>query len=139
MTRQALILARTIGWTRNLADINVEGLFPKEMGSLSPAEFMDALPSLDASFAARVEEAKDTDCVLRYVAAIKDGQCTVGLKAVPKDLPVGRLRGTDNILQLHTDVYYKLPLVIQGSGAGAEVTASGVVGDMVEIAVRHVV
>ena len=54
-----------------------------------------------------------------------------------KNDPVGRLRGTDNILQLHTDVYYKQPLVIQGSGAGPEVTASGVVGDMVNIALKH--
>ena len=120
-----------------MSDLTVEALFPQELADLEIPEFLRALPSMDAVVAKKVEEAQSKDCVLRYVASIKDGRCDVGLKMVPRDSPVGRLRGTDNILQLYTDVYYKQPLVIQGSGAGAEVTASGVVADMVDVALKH--
>ena len=98
---------------------------------------MASLPTVDAQYAARVEAARSADCVLRYVASVRDGHVEVGLCEVQANSPVGRLRGTDNILEVHSDVYYKQPLVIQGSGAGAEVTASGVVGDMVDLALKH--
>lgn len=139
VARKALILARTIGWTRNLSDVHVEPLFPASLGALPLSAFMSSLPIVDADYQSRVEAAEANDSVLRYVATVKDGSCTVGLQAVPRDDSVGRLRGTDNIMQVHTDVYYPQPLVLQGAGAGPEVTASGVVGDMVDIALRHLV
>eukprot|EP00048_Salpingoeca_helianthica_P016940 m.234902 g.234902 ORF g.234902 m.234902 type:complete len:361 (+) comp19834_c0_seq1:112-1194(+) len=138
VARKALILARTIGWTRNLSDLHVEPLFPPALSGLPLKEFFAALPSLDEKFTARIEAARANDSVLRYVVSIRDGQVEVGLKEVPAESPLGRLRGTDNILEVFSDVYYKQPLVIQGAGAGAEVTASGVVCDMVNIALKHV-
>ena len=88
--------------------------------------------------------------VLRYVAEVSGGQCSVGLQPVPADSPLGRLRGSDNILQINTSMYSTNPLVIQGAGhmkqreqqyvsclavgAGAEVTAAGVVADLIGLA-----
>jgi homoserine dehydrogenase len=138
LVAQALILARTIGWTRSLADLRVEPLFPPALSSLPLKEFFAALPGLDADFTARVEAARANESVLRYVVSVRDGQVEVGLKEVPAASPLGRLRGTDNILEIYSDVYYKQPLVVQGAGAGAEVTASGVVGDLVNLALKHV-
>lgn len=122
-----------------MADVQLEPLFPSAMAALPLPAFMDALPSLDDAYSARVAAAAEENRVLRYVASVADGRCKVGLQAVPRDEPAGRLKGTDNILQLHSDVYYRQPLVIQGSGAGPDVTASGVVADMVDIALRHLV
>jgi len=72
--------------------------------------------------------------VLRYVARISRGGIEVGMQAVPKNSPIGRLHGTDNQIVLQTRRYSSNPLVITGPGAGAEVTAAGVLNDIVAIA-----
>lgn len=69
---------------------------------------------------------------------ITSGSYEVGLKSVPKAGPIGSLRGTDNILSLTSEIYSGTPLVIQGSGAGADITAAGVIADMVDIATRGI-
>ena len=67
------------------------------------------------------------------------GSYEVGLKSVPKTGPIGSLRGTDNILSLTSDIYSETPLVIQGSGAGADITAAGVIADMIDIATHGII
>ena len=74
--------------------------------------------------------------VLRYVAEITPERVRVGLEAVSADSPVGTLRGQDNILVYHTARYNEIPLVIRGPGAGTEVTAAGVLGDVLKVARR---
>ena len=83
-------------------------------------------------FAERVAEARARGEVLRYVASITD-TVTVGLRAVPADSAIGSLRGPDNILVFRTRRYRDNPLVVRGPGAGAEVTAAGVLGDILKL------
>ena len=134
VARKALILARGIGWHMNMDDIEVKGLYPAAMASLSVAEFMAALPQLDADFAAQVATAKAAGQVLRYAAKVAENRCTVGPVLVPAESPLGRLTGTDNLVEFLTGWYSPNPLVIQGKGAGTDATAAGVLSDIIELA-----
>ncbi len=134
VARKALILARGMGWRLELADVQVESLFPLHMGSLSVAEFLTALPQLDAHFAQLAKGAAAQGGVLRFAATIAEGKCKVGPTVVPAASPLGRLEGSDNLVEFYTRWYSPTPLVIQGKGAGVEVTASGVLADVVDLA-----
>ena len=127
------LLARLMGWRLEMSDVTVEPLYPPEMASLSVDEFLAALPSLDAPFAAKCAAAAEAGEVLRYAAAIADGALKVSLVSVSADTPLGRLAGTDNLVEVYTQ-WYEKPLVIQGAGAGVGTTAAGVLADMVELA-----
>ncbi|MGC4122190.1 MAG: bifunctional aspartate kinase/homoserine dehydrogenase I [Myxococcales bacterium] len=134
VARKALILARTIGMKAELADVAVEPLFPASMAKLSAAEFLARVGELDAEFAQKVAENKRQKKVLRYVARIEKSGLRVGLEAVSEASPTGRLKGPDNQVVLYTDRYKANPLVVTGPGAGAEVTAAGVLNDILAIA-----
>lgn len=134
VARKALILARTCAWPMELSAVEVEPLFPAELADVPLEEFYAGLARVDDDYRRRGEQAQAEDCVLRYVASVGPGALKVGLQAVPRAGPLGALRGTDNILQLHSDIYADRPLVVQGSGAGAIITAAGVIADCVEIA-----
>ena len=134
VARKALILARGLGWRLDMRDVQVRGLYPAEMASLSVPDFLAALPQLDADFRDRVEMAATDGKVLRYAATIEDGRCRVGPVAVDAASPLGRLSGTDNLVEFSTRWYSPNPLVVQGRGAGADVTASGVLADVIELA-----
>jgi homoserine dehydrogenase len=77
VARKALILARGLGWSLELADVQITGLYPASMDSLSVADFLAALPELDEEFSRQVSAAKEQGQVLRYAATIADGQCRV--------------------------------------------------------------
>ena len=132
--RKALILARSMGWPLELSDVSIEPLYPPSLASLPVPDFLAALPQLDAQYAERNEAAKRDGRVLRYVATITEQRCKVGLEALPLDSPLGRLAGTDNLLVYRTPIYGDKGLVVQGGGAGGDVTAAGVLSDMVELA-----
>ncbi len=134
MARKALILARGIGWRLDLEDVEVKGLYPASMAALSVADFMAALPELDADFAAQVQTAKAQGQVLRYAAKVAENQCTVGPVLVPAESPLGRLTGTDNLVEFLTGWYSPNPWVIQGKGAGTDATAAGVLSDIIDLA-----
>jgi homoserine dehydrogenase len=136
VARKALILARGLGWTLEMDDVEVTGLYPAAMDDLSVDEFMAALPDLDAEFGAQVKEAAAAGNVLRFAAEIEAGRCKVGPTVVAADSPLGRLTGTDNLVEFHSRWYTPNPLVIQGRGAGVEVTAAGVLSDIVELALQ---
>jgi len=134
VARKALILARGLGWRMELADVQVRGLYPAELDGLTVVQFMAALPQLDADFRDRVETAAAAGKVLRYAATIEEGRCRVGPTVVDAASPLGRLAGTDNLVEFTTRWYDPAPLVIQGRGAGVDVTASGVLSDVIELA-----
>lgn len=134
VARKALILARGLGWQMDLADVEVTGLYPAEMDGLSVPEFMAALPTLDADLRRLVETAAATGKVLRYAATVEKGRCVIGPTLVDAASPLGRLTGTDNLVEFHTRWYAPTPLVIQGRGAGVDATAAGVLSDIVELA-----
>lgn len=134
VARKALILARGLGWQMELADVQVTGLYPAQMAELTVAEFMQALPELDSLFGEQVQAAAAQGKLLRFVATVEDGQCRVGPTLVDASSPLGRLAGTDNLVEFYTRWYNPNPLVVQGRGAGVEATASGVLADMLELA-----
>ncbi len=134
VARKALILARTLGWPLELAHIPVEPLFPPEMAEGPVDDFMAALPQLDEDYRQKVAAARARDKTLRYVATLAEGQAAVGLQEVPVASALGQLRGADNIVSFHTEVYDQTPLVLQGRGAGVHGTAAGVLADIVALA-----
>jgi len=132
VARKALILARTLGRRLELGEISVEPLFTPEADDADPVTFIDNLASLDDDFAARSERAKRDGRVLRYVASI-GRTIRVGIEAVDAKSPLGGLRGTDNQVVIRSKRYKTNPLVVTGPGAGADVTAAGVLNDIVAI------
>jgi homoserine dehydrogenase len=132
--RKALILARTVGWPLEESDLSVESLFPESMAGISAKEFLALARTLDDAYAARVDAAKENDKVLRYVARVGPEGSSVGLQEVAYDSPLGALRGPANYISVHTERYNKTPLTISGPGAGREVTAAGVMGDIIKLA-----
>ncbi len=130
VARKALILSRLLGSSLEMKDVAIEPLYPSEMAELSVPDFMAGLPTLDPVYAGRVKNAAENDAVLRYAATVGDGRCSVGLVEASRGTPLGRLRGTDNLITYRTTRYTAQPLVVQGPGAGAELTASGVLADI---------
>lgn len=136
VARKALILARLLGQSINLEDIKLDSLYPEDMGpkSMSIDEFMShGLPLLDRDIGEKVKVASSKGNVLRYVCLVEGSRCQVGLQELPKDSPLGRLRGSDNVVELYSRCYKAAPLVIQGAGAGNDSTAAGVLADIVDL------
>ncbi|GFZ18046.1 glyceraldehyde-3-phosphate dehydrogenase-like family protein [Actinidia rufa] len=101
VARKALIIARLLGKRIDLDSIKVESLFPVEMGpNMMPVEaFLEnGLPLLDKGIQERVEKASSNGNVLRYVCLIEDSRYEVGIQELPKNSPLGRLRGSDNVI-----------------------------------------
>ncbi len=134
VARKALILARTLGRRLELSDIDLDSLFPPSLDGDDAEVFMSGLASIDHEYAERVAAARRDGCVLRYVARIQRQRISVGIESLPEASPMGRLRGSDNQVVIQTKRYRTNPLVVTGPGAGAEVTAAGVLNDIVAIA-----
>jgi homoserine dehydrogenase len=137
VARKALILARTAGWPLEAADLEVEALYPDEMGALTTAAFMGTMDQLNAGYARRVREAAARGQVLRYVARVGPQGGRVGLAAVDAGSQLGALRGPANFIALHTARYDPEPLAISGPGAGLAVTAGGVLADIIDLALHR--
>jgi len=114
--------------------VKLKALIPAEMNRLSLQEFMGNLEALDEEYSARAEEARAKGEVLRYVARVDEGGCRVGLTSVPRESRIGSLKGPDNIVVFRTQRYRDNPIVIIGPGAGLEVTATFVLGDILLLA-----
>ncbi len=132
--RKALILGRLLGFRGELSRKAVESLVPPWARSLPLPQFLKRLPELDAAWKRRVDAAKARGDVLRYVATVTPGKIAVGLRAVPISSPLASIKGSDNQLVFTTARYKTNPLVIRGPGAGAEVTAAGVLNDILRLA-----
>ena len=135
VARKLVILAREAGIALSLPDVQVEGLVPASLRGLSREDFMGALQDLDAPMAQRLADATARGQVLRYVARLgHDGQARVAMVELPRDHAFAHLRLTDNIVQFTTLRYRDNPLIVQGPGAGPEVTAAGVFSDLLRLA-----
>ncbi len=133
--RKLVILAREAGRALALEDVEVESLVPASLRNASVEDFMARLPEVDADFAARLAQARTAGQVLRYVARLDgEGRARVGLVALPATHAFANLRLTDNIVQFSTRRYCDNPLIVQGPGAGPEVTAAGVFADLLRVA-----
>ncbi|HEV8242319.1 MAG TPA: bifunctional aspartate kinase/homoserine dehydrogenase I [Thermoanaerobaculia bacterium] len=137
VARKALILARTLGRRVELDEIALEALFPPQLDDADPASFVDKLAALDEPFAERAAKAKRDGKVLRYVARVGPRSIRVGIEAVAAASPMGRLSGTANQVVIQSRRYHDNPLVVTGPGAGAQVTAAGVLNDIVAITVQE--
>lgn len=138
VARKALILARTLGVSANLSDVPVEGLVPQSLSAeagIGVEEFLERASELDGAIADRSTAARADARALRYVATVgPDGPPTVGLRAVPVASVLGSLRGPENAVSIRTRRYDEYPLGISGPGAGAAVTAAGVLVDILDLA-----
>ena len=133
VARKMLILARTVGWPLEMADVIVDPLYPEALAGVSIEKFMEATQTLDEEYAHRVSEAQVEGDVLRYVARVGPEGGDVRLVAVPRNSPLGALRGPANYIALDTTRYNAMPMVLSGPGAGPEVTAAGVLGDIIDL------
>jgi aspartokinase/homoserine dehydrogenase 1 len=134
VARKLLILARAAGVPLQRADIEVENLVPETLRDIPRDEFLDRLEEFDAPIAARHAAAVSHEGVLRYLARFDaDGRARVGLAEVPATHPAAHLLGADNLYAFTTSHYAQRPLVIQGAGAGPEVTAQALLGDVLAL------
>lgn len=126
--RKALILARLLGYEG--PPVTPESLVPAAMQRWPRQRFLDALPSLDAPWEARVAQARTRGLVWRYVVSATSRSATATLVQVPVTSPMGAAGGTRNLLVFTSDRYRTEPLVVSGPGAGTEVTAAGMLNDI---------
>ncbi len=127
--RKIMILGRLAGWPLEETDIEVESLYHPALSHLAVDEFMNAAVAMDPSLMDRVQSAKEAGQVLRYVAQVDDSGGSVGLTGIPIGSPLADLK----YISFRTGRYEDEPLMIGGKGAGVEMTAAGVLGDMISL------
>lgn len=136
--RKLVILARESGLSLELKDVEIEELLPSELQKVSVEEFLARLSSLDKKMAELAAEAKSHGEKLRYVGRITrnangTGSAAISLKRYPLTHPFSQTQSTDNIVAYTTRRYANQPLVVQGPGAGPDVTAAGVFADLLRL------
>ena len=135
VARKVVILARELGHPVNLENVTVENLVPETLRTCDVDTFLSRLPEFDDHIATTIQSKMKPDECAAYVGCItQDGHVTVGIQSYPASHPFAQLKGTDNILTFKTKRYCEQPLLIQGAGAGAEVTAAGVFADLLRLA-----
>ena len=132
--RKLVILAREAGYEVSQEDVEVHPLLPQKLFEGTLEEFWKNLPSLDAEFEKRRQKLEQEHKAWRYVAKYADGHACVSLEEFSKDHSFYVLEGSNNIVMLTTERYHKYPMLIQGYGAGASVTAAGVFADIMSLA-----
>ena len=136
VARKLLILAREIEHSVDFSDVKVSSLLLPNLNTThSKAEYASNKHLFDKPFqVAKITQAEDH--VLRYSGKfdVNNKSLEVKLISVPKSSPLGQLRGADNLIEIYTKSYGEIPIVIQGAGAGKEVTARGVLTDILKIA-----
>ena len=134
VARKALILARSIGLKANFDAIKLEPFISNSYKECDVSTFLDRVHELNSTFLNKIQSASKKGMALRYVARISRNAISVGLEEISRDSALGRLKGTDNQVTITTKRYIHNPLIVTGPGAGAEVTAAGVLSDIINIA-----
>ncbi len=134
VARKLLILAREIGLRMDINQVRVHSLVPRALSRapFSP-RFFQAFARYDADMLKRVTAARARGNVLRYVGVLEHGRAQATLKECPLTHPLAAAKGSDNIIAFTTERYARTPLVVQGPGAGADVTAMGVFSDILKL------
>ena len=138
--RKLLILARELDLGNEFTDVKIQNLIPEHLREGSVEDFLQRLEEFNAPYQ-QIKEAQEPDHVLRYVgdlhgdlASTDTVQLDVSLVSVPRNSALGQVKGADSIFEIYTESYGDNPIVIQGAGAGASVTARGVFGDILRLA-----
>jgi aspartokinase/homoserine dehydrogenase 1 len=135
VARKVTILAREMGLRMEMADVDLEGLVPAELREGSVDDFLSRLAGHDDTLTGWWRDAHARGERLRFVGVVeRDGCASVRLRPYPAAHPFARLNLTDNIVQFSTRRYSPNPLIVQGPGAGPEVTAGGVFADLLRLA-----
>ncbi|MBS5551738.1 MAG: bifunctional aspartate kinase/homoserine dehydrogenase I [Bacteroides sp.] len=132
--RKLVILAREAGYRLNQEDVEKQLFVPDKYFEGSLDDFWKHIPELDADFEMRRQKLEAEDKRWRFVARWENGKATVALQEVGRSHPFYNLEGSNNIILLTTERYNEYPMLIQGYGAGAGVTAAGVFADIMSIA-----
>ena len=139
VARKLLILARELDLVNELSDVNIENLIPKSLRDIDTNTFLQSLDNLNAPYQELKSQQKSGN-VLRYIGELSGdlskpngANLEVKLVSVPNNSALGSLKGSDSIFEIYTKSYGENPLVIQGAGAGAAVTARGVFGDLLRL------
>lgn len=132
--RKLVILAREAGYKLEQEDVEKHLFVPNDFFAGSLEEFWKKVPSLDADFESRRQKLEDENKRWRFVAKLENGKGSVSLQEVDSKHPFYGLEGSNNIILLTTERYKEYPMMIQGYGAGASVTAAGVFADIMSIA-----
>lgn len=138
VARKLLILARELDLINEFSDITIQNLIPPHLLEIPKDEFISKLDELNAEYQS-IKENQKPDHVLRYVGDLhgdlsqEKGILDVKLVSVPANSALGQLKGSDSIFEIYTESYGENPIVIMGAGAGAQVTARGVFGDILRL------
>jgi aspartokinase/homoserine dehydrogenase 1 len=134
VVRKVVILAREMGLEVEPEQVELQGLVPAELGSGSVDDFLLGLRAHDDAMAGRLADARARGEKLRFIGTVeRDRPCRVGLRAVAMTSPFAGLTGTDNLARFETRRYTPNPLVVQGPGAGPDVTAGGIFADLLRL------
>ncbi|MDY8136530.1 bifunctional aspartate kinase/homoserine dehydrogenase I [Aquimarina sp. 2201CG5-10] len=137
--RKLLILARELDLSNEFTDVNIDNLIPENLREGDADEFLKKLEELNSVYN-KVKSDQKPDHVLRYIGDLhgdlsqEKGILDVKLVSVPSGSALGQVKGSDSIFEIYTESYGDQPIVIQGAGAGAAVTARGVFGDVLRLA-----
>ena len=139
MARKLIILAREIGMKPEFEEVEVENLIPEHLSKIEKlSDFMERRNELDAHFE-KIKSGLGDEEVLRYTGDLDTakGKLKVSLVRANKNAPLGGIRNTDAIFEIYTKNYGKQPIIVQGAGAGAKVTAHGVYSDILRVGMLH--
>ncbi len=133
VARKTVILARELGYKAEVEDLEIRNLVPPALRDVSKEEFLERINEMDDEMLSLYKEAEKKGMKLRYVGTVDGGKCSVSLSAFPLDHPFSQAKGTDNVIEFTTARYHNQPLVVQGPGAGPEVTAAGIFADILRL------
>ena len=141
--RKLLILARELDLLNEIEDVKIKNLVPEELRDGTAEDFVSNLEKLDPVYQ-KIKNEQQPDHVLRYIGDLSGdlqqdkGNLEVSLVSVPAESSLGQVKGADSIFEIYTESYGDRPIIIQGAGAGAAVTARGVFGDILKLSEKIV-
>lgn len=133
VARKFLTLARTIGLKTERNQLKVESLIPDKLKDVDRDTFLRRLPEIDEYWKDKIKRANEKGKTLRYTGTLTGGTIQIGVQEIDARSPLGQLSGTDNLIHIFTKRYHTTPIIIQGPGAGKQVTAAGLLSDILKI------
>lgn len=134
VVRKLVILAREAGYKLDIEDVELTPFMDRPYFEGSKEHFFEIVTNLDAKFEQQRRQLEEEGKKLRFVASWEEGKAEVSLLAVDRNHPFYHLEDSNNMVLLTTKRYKQYPMVIQGYGAGADVTAAGVFADIIRVA-----